>query len=77
MVIAELKIKCWKCGREEDIVEILEDSIVDFNLDKPCPNCLDVWMTKKGLSIKIYPHKFEGGMIAGGLSLQCPNIDKG
>ena len=51
MVIAELKIKCWKCGREEDIVEILEDSIVDFNLDKPCPICPGSWMTKDELTL--------------------------
>jgi hypothetical protein len=58
MVIAELKIKCWKCGREEEIIEILDDHTVDFNLDKPCPNCLGLWMTKKELAIKKYtaPH---------------------
>jgi len=39
MVKAELKIKCWKCGSEENVEEILEDRTVDFNLDKICPNC--------------------------------------
>jgi uncharacterized Zn finger protein len=52
MVRAELKIKCPKCGREEQIIEVLEDDTIDFNLDKPCPNCLDVWMTKRELSLK-------------------------
>jgi hypothetical protein len=51
MVIAELKIKCWNCGREEEIIAILEDSTIDFNLDKPCPNCLGSWMTKKELTL--------------------------
>jgi uncharacterized Zn finger protein len=52
MVISELKIKCWKCGKEEDIVEVVDDNTIDFNLDKLCPNCRDVWMIKKGLIIK-------------------------
>jgi hypothetical protein len=51
MVIAQLKIKCYKCGREEEIIEILEEGTVDFNLDKPCPNCLDSWMIKKTLTL--------------------------
>jgi hypothetical protein len=54
MVIAELKIKCWKWGREEEITEILEDRTVDFNIDKPCPNCFGSWMTRKQLTIKKY-----------------------
>ena len=52
MVIAELKIKCWKCGTEEEIVEVVDDSTVDFNLNKLCPNCRDGWMTKQRLTIK-------------------------
>jgi hypothetical protein len=52
MVIAELKIKCWKCGREEQVIEILDDRTVDFNLNKTCPNCLDAWMLKKEMVIK-------------------------
>jgi NMD protein affecting ribosome stability and mRNA decay len=55
MVIAELKIKCWKCGREEDIREILEDRTVDINLNKLCPDCFSSWMTKKELTIRNYP----------------------
>jgi len=55
MVTAELKIKCWKCGREEYIVEIVDDNTIDFNLNKPCPNCWDSWMTKKELTIKRNP----------------------
>jgi hypothetical protein len=51
MVLAELKIKCWRCGREEDIIEILEDSTIDFNADRPCPNCFGSWMTKKELTL--------------------------
>ena len=52
MVIAELKIRCWNCGREEEVVERFQDDIVDFNLDKPCPACSDSWMTKKELTMK-------------------------
>ncbi len=54
MVAAELKIKCWNCGREEEIREILEDCTVDVNLDKLCPNCSGLWMVKKELTIKRY-----------------------
>ena len=52
MVIVELKIKCWKCGREEEVIETVENGTVDFNLNKPCPNCFDSWMTKQELTIK-------------------------
>ena len=48
----ELKIRCWNCGREEEVVERFQDDIVDFNLDKPCPACSDSWMTKKELTMK-------------------------
>lgn len=51
LVIAELKIKCLKCAKEEDIVEILEDSTIDFNLDKLCPKGQGMWMTKNLLTI--------------------------
>jgi Zn-finger nucleic acid-binding protein len=51
MVIAELKIKCWNCGREEEVVEILKDGTIDFNFDKPCPICRGHWMTKKELTL--------------------------
>ena len=51
MVIVTLKIKCWSCGREEEIVEHFEDSLVDFNLDKMCPVCPGSWMTKRELVI--------------------------
>ena len=52
MVTADLKIRCWNCGREEEIVEhFAEDNIVDFNLDKPCPVCTDAWMIKKELTM--------------------------
>ena len=51
MVIAELRIKCWQCGREEQIVETLADSAIDFNADKPCPNCYGSWMTRKELRL--------------------------
>jgi hypothetical protein len=52
MVIAKLKIKCWKCGREEDIVEVVDDNTIDFNLNKPCPNCGDSLMIKEELKLK-------------------------
>lgn len=52
MVIAEMKIKCWTCGAEEDITEVVDDDTVDFNLDKLCPKCRAGWMTKKELTIK-------------------------
>ena len=54
MIIAELRIKCPKCGREEEIRQVLEDRTVDFNLDKLCPGCFVSWMTKKELTIKKY-----------------------
>ncbi len=54
MVMADLKIQCWKCGREEEIREILEDRTVDINLDKICPNCPGSWMTKKEVTINKY-----------------------
>jgi hypothetical protein len=50
MVKADLVIKCWQCGNEETVVEILGESVVDFNLDKRCPLC-NGWMTKKELTI--------------------------
>lgn len=50
MIKADLIIKCCQCGKEETVVEILEESVVDFNLDKRCPYC-DGWMTKKELTI--------------------------
>jgi uncharacterized Zn finger protein len=50
MVKADLIIKCWQCGKEETVVEMLEESVVDFNLDKRCPQC-GGWMTKKELTI--------------------------
>jgi NMD protein affecting ribosome stability and mRNA decay len=51
MVIAELRIRCWKCGREEEIIKILEDNTVDFNADKLCPDCFGSWMTRKELRL--------------------------
>jgi hypothetical protein len=51
MVLAELKIKCWRCGREEEIIEILADGTIDFNADRPCPSCFGFWMTKKELTL--------------------------
>ena len=59
MVIATLKIKCWNCGREEEIVEHLDDGVIDFNLDKTCPVCPGVWMTKKELVIAKQPRATE------------------
>ena len=52
MVTAKLNIRCWNCGREEEIVESLADGTVDFNLDKLCPFCRTGWMTKKELIMK-------------------------
>ena len=52
MVTAELKIRCWNCGREEEIIEHFPDDTVDFNLDKPCPACAGAWMIKKELTMK-------------------------
>jgi hypothetical protein len=51
MAVATLKIRCGNCGREEEVVEYLGDGIIDFNLDKLCPACPGVWMTKKELRI--------------------------
>jgi|WetSurMetagenome_2_1015567.scaffolds.fasta_scaffold530557_2 Zn finger protein HypA/HybF involved in hydrogenase expression len=51
MAIAELKIKCWNCGREETITETLDETVIDFNLDKQCPVCHAAWMIKKELTI--------------------------
>ncbi len=52
MKIASLVIKCWKCGKEEIIIERIDENVVDINLNKLCPNCNDSWMIKKELSIK-------------------------
>ncbi len=51
MVRAELKIKCPSCKREEQVVRVFDDRVVDFNLDKPCPSCYGVWMTEKHLTM--------------------------
>ena len=60
MIKADLKIKCWKCGKEETIVEAFEDSVVDINLDKLCSNCNAGWMMKKELTLQklmpIFPY---------------------
>ncbi len=47
-----LKIKCWKCGREELIVELHDEKVVDVNLDKQCPVCRDAWMTRSEMMIE-------------------------
>ncbi len=52
MIRAELKIKCWTCGQEEEVTRLLEDGAVDFNLDKVCPTCRNGWMVKKELALK-------------------------
>ena len=52
MVKATLTIKCGQCGKEETIVEVFGDRVVDFNLDKLCSNCDGSWMTKKKLTIE-------------------------
>jgi hypothetical protein len=49
---AFLTIKCWQCGREETIAQILVDNVVDINLDKLCPFCTSGWMVKKALTIE-------------------------
>ena len=55
MVRVTLTVKCWNCGREEKIVALVEDSVIDFNCDKLCPACPSVWMTKKELTTKRIP----------------------
>jgi galactokinase/mevalonate kinase-like predicted kinase len=52
MVKTNLIIKCWHCGKEETIVEVLDDNVVDINFDKLCSNCNRGWMIKKELTIK-------------------------
>jgi hypothetical protein len=52
MVKAVLVIKCGQCGKEETVVEILGDRVVDFNLDKMCSDCGGSRMTKKELTIE-------------------------
>jgi hypothetical protein len=57
-----LKIKCWKCGREEvmleanqemcegkpenTVCEIPDEKAVQVNLEKLCPACLVMWLEK-------------------------------
>ncbi len=48
MATALLTINCRGCGREENIIESVEDNTVDFNLDKMCTSC-GTWMTKGDL----------------------------
>ena len=52
MVKAIIIIKCWQCGKEETITEIVNDQVIDINLDKLCSNCNGGWMTKKELTLK-------------------------
>jgi len=52
VITATLTIRCWNCGGEEEIVRSLEDSAVDFNIDKLCPRCRSGWMVKKELTMK-------------------------
>jgi hypothetical protein len=52
MVKVELIIQCWQCGKQETIVEILRDEVMDINLNKLCSNCNSGWMIKKELTIK-------------------------
>jgi len=52
MIRAELKIKCWTCGQEEEVTRILDDGTVDFNLDRLCSTCGSGWMVKKDLAFK-------------------------
>ena len=47
-----LKIKCWKCGREESLVELHDEKVVEVNFDKLCPNCSDAWMKRCELVIE-------------------------
>jgi hypothetical protein len=49
---ASLLIKCWKCGQEETVKELLNDNVVEINLDKFCTNCNQGWMIKKELTIE-------------------------
>ncbi len=50
MATALLTITCRGCGREENIVEFVEDDTIDFNLDKMCLVC-GTWMTKQELML--------------------------
>jgi Zn-finger nucleic acid-binding protein len=47
-----LKIRCWKCGREELIVELYDEKVVEVNLDKQCPVCRNAWMTRSEMMIE-------------------------
>jgi hypothetical protein len=58
----QLKIKCWKCGREEVMLEAHDEKAeekpqdpteekpgekaVQVNLQKLCPTCLVIWLEK-------------------------------
>ena len=55
MVRAALKIRCPNCKREEEVVRVFDDRVVEFNLDKPCPACQWVWMTDKQLTMTKIP----------------------
>jgi len=55
MVRADLRIRCPNCGKEEEVVRVFDDRVVDFNSDKPCPTCNGVWMTKKHLTMTKTP----------------------
>jgi hypothetical protein len=56
MITAKLKIVCWNCGREEEVIEVVEDGTVDFNLNKLCPGCRSGWMIKKELTMRTLVH---------------------
>jgi hypothetical protein len=49
MVKADLIIKCRYCGNEETIMQIIEDSIIDINLDKICPEYNPIKPSMSGL----------------------------
>jgi hypothetical protein len=52
MVQFDLVIKCMQCGKEETIVEVVDERVVDINLNKICSNCHNGWMIRKELTIK-------------------------
>ena len=55
MNTVRLKIKCWKSGREELIVELQDEKVVEVNFDKLCPNCLDYRMNRCEMIIEKSP----------------------
>jgi hypothetical protein len=52
MIKAILDIKCWNCGKEEQIIKYLNESEFSFSADKPCPYCGKGEMLTKELTMQ-------------------------